>query len=34
VNPDKEHEYETEDDDIDQSVAGGSTWDIERGEEE
>ena len=26
MGPDEEHEYETEDDDIDQSVGGGVTW--------
>jgi hypothetical protein len=27
VTPDKQHEYETEDDDVDQSVGGGPQWD-------
>lgn len=27
--PDKEHEYETEDHDIDQSVGCGPLWDVE-----
>jgi hypothetical protein len=32
VNPDKESDPETEDDDIDQAVGGGTAWDVE-GEE-
>jgi hypothetical protein len=29
VNPDKEQDAETEDDDIDQSILGGVVWDVQ-----